>query len=164
MSPSHICSRPLWGAPKNPKLLLQVVLLLPVSFSFFFSGPQVPLLSLSFSELSRVQPTEGNSVVRKKKKGRQVTWPLIYIQPSRCWNRHFQGALGDRRGSKHVFIWAVRKPQERQLNDVACPLIKGKSHEKAETLLKTLPTLWVSTEMKTMSFFTSLEGIMNHRA
>lgn len=38
-----------------------------------------------------------------------------------------------------LLIWAVRKPQERQLNDVACPLIKGKSHEKAETLFKDPP-------------------------
>ena len=67
---------------------------------------------------------ECNRVV-KKKKGRQVTWPWIYKQPSGCWNRQFQGALGARRGSNHVFIRAVRKPQERQLDDVACPLISG---------------------------------------
>lgn len=127
MSPSHICSRPLWGAPKNPKLLLQVVLLLPVSFSFFFSGPQVPLLSLSFSELSRVQPTEGNSVVRKKKK-RQASNMTLNIHTAQqvlkqTFSRCFRGQkrkqaclyLGSQEASGKTAQWCCLSSDQRKI-------------------------------------------------
>ena len=113
----------------------------------------MPLLILSFSELSRVQSTELTGRVKKKKKGRQVDRPLIYNTAGA--EKHFQGALGARRGSNHVFIWAVRKPQERHPDDVDCPLIGGSKENsiKSRDCLKDPPNLWVSTEMKTLNVF-----------
>lgn len=105
----------------------------------FLEGGTVPLLILSFSELNRVQSTELMGHVKKKKKGRQVERPLIY-NPAGA-EKHFQGALGARRESNHVFTWAVRKPQERHPDDVACPLIGGSKENpiKSRDCLKDPP-------------------------
>ena len=109
---------------------------------------------------------ECNRVVKKKK--RQASNMTLNIQTaqrvlkqtiSRCFRRQKrkQPCLhpGSQEASGKTAWWCCLSSDQ---------WTKGKSHEKPETLLKTLPTLWVSTEMKTMSFSTSLKGIKNHRA